>query len=354
MKRKKHCAKVWVLLLICANMLCGCEKAMMMEDMAPTATNTFDYLWSVVDRQYSMFDVKDVDWQAVYDTTRSKVYDGMAYDSLYAICSSMLSLLNDGHVNLYTSYDVSRADSLYYRFYTEEGIDMNTVVLNYLGINYHSTGGVAHSGLCNGRVIYMYYGSFSSSVSLGQLRHIIESYPEAEGLILDLRGNGGGSLSNVDRLLHILPSHGQKLYSSQIKSGPAHDDFGPWEDTFAPDLDEEDAPFPFTKPVLVLIDKGCYSATSVFAISMQAYENVRLMGDSTSGGLGLPTMGGLPNGWLYRFPVTHTRALDGRNYENGVSPDIYLPFDRQAALSQHCDNIIDSACSLILGTPATR
>lgn len=334
-----------ILTLALATLFGGCEKMLMTEDAAGTPTGTFDYLWNVVDRQYSMFDVKGVDWDAVYDSLRPKVNDAMTYDSLYAVCAAMLTTLNDGHMNLYTSYDVSRADSLYYRFYAEGGVDMNVVVLNYLGVNYHSTGGVAHNALCNGRIIYMYYGSFSSGVSVGQLRHILSSYPNAEGLILDLRGNGGGSLSNVDRLLHILPSHGQKLYSSQIKNGPAHNAFGPWEETYAPEIGEEDC---FAGPVVVLIDKGCYSATSVFAISMLAYDNVRLMGDSTSGGLGLPTMGGLPNGWRYRFPVTRTRAVDGRNYENGVPPDIYLPFDREAAQLHHRDNIIDSACALLI------
>lgn len=333
-------------LLLLTGVLGGCEKALMDDDAAATPTSTFDYLWNVVDRQYAMFDVKGVDWDAVYDSLRPRVYDSMSYDSLYAVCASMLRTLNDGHVNLYTSYDVSRADSLYYRFYAEDGVDMDLVVLNYLGINYHSTGGMVHSSLCDGRIIYMYYGSFSNSVSVGQLRHIMESYPKAEGLILDLRGNGGGSLSNVDRLLHLFPSHGQKLYSSQIKNGPSHNAFGPWEDTHAPEIGDAAC---FEGPVLVLIDKGCYSATSVFAISTKAYDNIRLMGDSTSGGLGLPTMGGLPNGWRYRFPVTHTIAIDGRNYENGVPPDIYLPFDREAAYLHHRDNIIDSACRILVG-----
>lgn len=339
--------KLPIVVLLMAMTFTSCEKAMMMDDLAPTATNTFDYLWQQVDQRYAMFDVKGVDWQAVYDSLRPKVYDGMPDDSLYAVCAAMLETLDDGHVNLYTSYDVSRDEDLYYRFYAERGIDVDVVVLNYLGVNYHSTGGVAHNGLCGGKVIYMYYGSFSSAISLSQLRHIIASYPDAEGLILDLRGNGGGHLSNVDRFLRILPSHGQRIYSSQIKSGPKHDDFAPFEDTFAPDMTGEEV---FDKPVLVLIDKGCYSATSVFAISMQAYDNVRLMGDSTSGGLGLPTMGGLPNGWLYRFPVTRTLALDGRNYENGIPPDIYLPFDSDAAHNLGKDNIIDSACSIIVNS----
>ena len=51
---------------------------------------------------------------------------------------------------------------------------------------------------------------------------------------------------------------------------------------------------------------------------------------------------------MYRYPVTRTFALDGKNYENGVPPDIYCPFDRQAAQTLGRDNIIETACQLIL------
>ena len=107
-------------------------------------------------------------------------------------------------------------------------------------------------------------------------------------------------------------------------------------------------------PVLVLVDRGCFSATSTFAIATQAYDNIRLMGDTTGGGLGLPTMGTLPNGWLYRFSITRTLALDGKNYENGVPPDILLPFDRRKAQTEGRDNIIDSACAIILSLDNSR
>lgn len=317
----------------------------MSDDIPATPTNTFNYLWQKFDTQYSMFDVKGVDWDRVYDSLYPMVYDGMSSDSLFAVCAAMLNVLNDGHVNLYSSYDISRCDSLLYRFYSESDFDVNTVVLNYLGINYHSTGGMANASLCGGKVIYIYYGSFSSGISVGQIRHIIQSYPEAEGMILDIRGNGGGSIANVDNILSVMPSVGQKLYSSQIKNGPAHDAFAPLQETYAPVVPDS---LQYKKPVYVLIDRGCYSAASIFAISTMAYDNMILMGDTTSGGLGLPTMGFLPNGWRYRFPVTRAYALDGKNYENGVPPQIYLRLDRQGVILQGRDNIIDSACALIM------
>ena len=158
-----------IFLLLLALASSSCEKALMGDDVSATASNTFDYLWRRFDQQYSLFDVKGVDWQAVYDSLRPRVYNGMTADSLFAVCASMLGTLNDGHVNLVAGFDVSRADSLYYRFYSEGGIDVNTMVLNYLGINYPSTGGIAHNALCGGKLIYMRYRSFSSDITERQL-----------------------------------------------------------------------------------------------------------------------------------------------------------------------------------------
>lgn len=332
-------------LILSCLLFASCEKLLMPDDSPATATATFDYLWHQIDKRYSMFDVKQVDWQAVYDSLRPKVYDGMKSDSLFTVCATMLNTLHDGHVNLFNAYNTSHSDSIYYRFYADDDIDVDALVLTYLTPGYRTTGGMAHAPLRDGQVLYIRYASFGSAIGVSQFRHIIHSYPNARGMILDMRGNGGGDLSNVYNILSLMPSHGQKLYSSQIKSGPGRNDFTPLADTYAPQVADSDA---YTLPVIVLIDRGCFSATSTFAICTQAYDNIRLMGDTTSGGTGLPTMGVLPNGWRYRYSVTRTLALNGANYENGVPPDIPLRLNRQAALDSRRDNIIDSACNIIL------
>ncbi len=332
---------------LCLLTATSCEKAFMTDDIAASPTNTFDYLWQKFDQQYAMFDVKGVDWNAMYDSLYPLVHDSMDGDSLFQVCAKLLNSLHDGHVNLYTPYDVSRSDSIYYDFYTESDIDINTVVLNYMGIDYHISGGLAYAGLCGDSVIYIRYSSFSNSFSNGQLRYLLQRYPHAQGMIFDIRGNGGGNVANITRFLELMPSHGQPLYYSQIKSGPGHDEFTPLETTYAPQVSASDTDV-FDKPVLVLIDRGCFSAASAFAICTQAYDNMTLMGDTTSGGLGMPSTGVLPNGWRYRITVTRALALDGNNYENGVPPDVPLRLDWEQVRQEGRDNIIDSACAIIL------
>ena len=69
------------LLLLASLLFAGCEKALMPADEKATSVGTFEYLWQRFDEQYSMFDVKDIDWQQVHDTLRPKVFAGMGSDS---------------------------------------------------------------------------------------------------------------------------------------------------------------------------------------------------------------------------------------------------------------------------------
>lgn len=84
----------------------------------------------------------------------------------------------------------------------------------------------------------------------------------------------------------------------------------------------------YLKKVVVLTDRGTYSAGSFTALGTKAIPNMVLIGDTTGGGLGMPNGGQLPNGWTYRFSITQSLTLDKKpDYENGVPADIPVSFD---------------------------
>lgn len=321
----------------------ACEKALMGDDMEPTARNTFEYLWQRVDEQYALFDVKGVDWMAARDEADGKVYDGMTSDSLFSVLAEMLNKLDDGHVNLKSGFDVSRCTNLFRRMQEMKDIDMDVVLKNYLGYGYHTTGGFAHQAIRDGKVIYVRYGSFLNPADPAYLTYIVDKYPQAKGLILDIRQNGGGQIDNTWNLLQMLPERGQLLYSTQIKNGPRHNDFTPPKAVHAPKAKQGIATY--GKPVCVLTDRGSYSASSYFALCARTYDNVTLVGDTTGGGLGLPNGGDLPNGWHYRFSVTRTLDPEGVNYENGVPPDTVV----RIVKGSEQDLVIETAANIILG-----
>ena len=327
--------------------LASCERAFMPSDEPSNPVNVFDYLWNKVDQQYAFFDVKGVNWDSVREVYRPKVYDDMDDDSLFRVCAAILNTLEDGHTNLVSPFDVSHSDSVYYRMYAERNINTEVVVLNYLTANYHTTGSIAHNAIRDGRVAYLRYSSFMDDISESDLKYLFEDrYKDCDGVILDLRQNGGGNILNIGLLLSIFDNHEQELYRTQIKSGPEHDAFTELETVHATKnciLER-----PYNKRVAVLIDRGSYSATSFFSLCTMAYPNIRLIGDYSGGGLGLPNGGALPNGWTYRFSITRTIALDGGNYENGVPPADRVILD-PTCTAQGMDNVIEAAADWILG-----
>lgn len=111
---------------------------------------------------------------------------------------------------------------------------------------------------------------------------------------------------------------------NETRNGAGHDDFSEPVGFYYNTYDG----IRYTKPVMVLVDRGSYSATTFFSLTTKALDNVTLVGDTTGGGGGLPNGGQLPNGWTYRFSVSRLLDLNNVNYaEQGVPPDILASFD---------------------------
>lgn len=338
-------AKQYIMALIAAACLSlsGCEKAFMSDHGTKSPSAVFQYLWNQIDKHYSLFDVKEVDWNAVYDSLAPKVSEDISDDSLFSLLHAMINTLNDGHADVWSRDDVASSEQIFLQRYGKSNFDINTVALTYLRANHHTTGGLVYNSIANGKVLYIRYSSFQNSATTSQLETVLRRFPDVEGIIFDIRQNGGGSIQNEWNLMALLPDEGQMLYTTQLRNGPKHDNFSNPTAVYAP---SNDGHTPISKPFVLLTDRGCYSAASSFALCLKSYSNVIVMGDTTSGGLAFPAGGALPNGWYYRFGVSRTIAPDGINYENGVPPDQLVLLDPAATAAKR-DNIIDSAANLI-------
>lgn len=332
-----------ILLLSCSILIASCEALTLGDSPANTPRASFEYLWKACDEQYAFFDYKNVNWDQVYQTYAPKVNDRISQDSLFNVLFDMLLELRDGHVNLISPFNISRYEIA---LLGKQQIDERVVLEHYLGTDYYITGPFRHNFLAEGQVGYIRYASFSNTIGAFDLNFIINRYGRTKGLILDLRQNGGGSASNVFHILNRLVSQKTLVYNSFLKSGPGRSDFTEAQPAFATPPDSRDL-LRFTRKVIVLTDRGTFSAGSYFALATKALPQVELLGDTTGGGLGIPNGGQLPNGWTYRISVSRTLSPSGENYENGVPPDIRLDLDR-TALSRGKDNLIERAIEEIL------
>jgi hypothetical protein len=337
---KKHTFP-FIAMLALLLLLSSCEYIFFQPGVDTGASATFEYLWNKVNEQYAFFDVKDVDWESVYLHYEPHIYDGMPDDSLFYYLGNMMNELKDGHVNLISEFNVSRYDIT---MLGPQNINYRLVKENYLGTDMYITGPFQHNFIANGQVGYIRYASFSDNFTDEQFVFILNRYSDTRGLIIDIRQNGGGYGHNITKLLSHLIHSDQPIYTSAIKSGPDHNDFSEAVPLYSTPYDTT---LKYSNPVAVLIDRGSYSATSVFALATLSVDNIFLVGDTTGGGLGMPNGGQLPNGWTYRFSITRTLTANGVNYENGIPPTIHSLLDA-GDVARGWDTVIETALDTLL------
>jgi Peptidase family S41/Tricorn protease C1 domain len=308
--------KILLLILTPSVYLTSCSKVLLKANARNTPTNCFDVLWSTVDKNYAFFDYKKIDWQAVRAKYRPQVSDTMRQDSLFRVLAGMLSELKDGHVNLSGSNDRSRNWSWKDDF--TDNYNPNFVYRNYLKRDFMMTGAL-NNQMLEDSIGYIRYSSFSNPISESDLNFVMKRFEDAKGIIIDVRDNGGGSMSNIFKIMSRFVESKTLVGYAQFKKGDGHNDFTEKQPLFAEPKKGKKA---FTKPVIVLINRGCYSATTHFAAYMSLLPNVTLVGDRAGGGGGIPVSRDLPNGWQYRFSATMQTLPDGTQIEHGVAPKV--------------------------------
>ena len=329
------------ILLLALLALSSCEVLLFERDPSGDPRAVFEALWKELDEGYSFFTFKQIDWNGVYQDFEPKVKDDMASLDLFELCSDMLYTLRDGHVNLICNFNFSRNWEWYLGY--PANFDGDLLEREYWNNEQWYTGPFIHT-LLTPRIGYVRYASFSSSFAESQLDFIIHRFMDTDGLILDLRDNGGGSTDNINRLASRFADQKRLAFTYVVKTGPGHDDFSEPAESYI----EPDGPQQYTKPVVVLSNRTCYSAANSFVATMKAFPHVTVIGDWTGGGGGIPSSIELPNGWIVRYSATQTFLPDGFNIEGGIPPDIKIDMTEVDRLNGK-DTILERALEALGG-----
>lgn len=145
---------------------------------------------------------------------------------------------------------------------------------------------------------------------------------KVEGLVLDLRSNGGGSLNDAVSMTGLFIESGPVV---QIKSQRQMHT-----------LSDPDPDVLFTNPVIVLVNRLSASASEILAAALQDYGRAIIIGDERTHGKGtVQTLVNLSNantnmGSLKVTTASFYRIAGGSTQLLGVEPDIVLPSPLQS------------------------
>lgn len=131
-----------------------------------------------------------------------------------------------------------------------------------------------------------------------------------KGLIVDVRGNGGGYVVSALAIADLFLSEGILLY--------AHDENG---EQMALEADADASSLPLT----VLVDGYSASASEILAGALQKAGRAKLVGEQTYGKGTMQSPSELPNGGYLKVSVDRWEFRDGTNNDQvGLTPDVRL------------------------------
>lgn len=162
-----------------------------------------------------------------------------------------------------------------------------------------------------------------------QLDLAIDEFRNLDGIVIDLRGNGGGVGAMTMGVAGHFFDDRVSLGTMRTRTAELHFRANPRRvDT------RQQVVSPFDGPVAILTDRLTGSASEVFAAGMQTAGRARIFGDTTAGGVLPASMDRLPNrDVLYHafgeFVTTTGEVLEGR----GVIPDVDVPITRRELLA---------------------
>ena len=126
-------------------------------------------------------------------------------EQTFEVLTNMLGELKDGHVNLYSPFDVGR-NWAWHEKYPRNLSD--SLLRKYLGTDYRIATGLKYR-ILDDNIGYIRCATFINDFGSGNLDNILLYLAPCNGLIIDLRDNSGGLVTSAGCTLHQRDPHGR-------------------------------------------------------------------------------------------------------------------------------------------------
>ena len=337
----------------------------------PDFEQLFEIFWNQMDRNYAFWDIDSTDWDGIYNQYR-EIFSELNINNDSDVRSSvryfreMSKHLIDGHYQinfLHSAISDSTVDPLLERKYQLGLLERQFLYLLkdsvYMNGNYlvgndsqNKLNGqplTTLSGEINGEILYFgcnffklsqsYYSNSSESVkaSLDFLFNWIENNPVgSKGIIIDVRNNPGGDLSDLNFLLGKFVDRPLHVGYCQYKNGDNPDDLTPPINAYVnPGSNTKNVQL----PIVVLADNYSASLSEIVTNAVMAFPKGVFIGETTWGATSpiIPfevyASGSFEvvNFMSVQLSSCKFISLDGKVYEgSGLVPDIFMPHSMEA------------------------
>jgi hypothetical protein len=309
----------YILIAIAVFAFTSCEKAILEPDPENNPEALFENLWTTFSTDYAPFEERGVDWDEQYNIYRPRVSSETSSEELLDIFKKMLRVLDDGHVSITTpDADIYYSNLIIDQRIDDELFDLELIKRKYLQNDFKESGYGGNIYGMMGSIGYLHIAWIGDNML--DLNNILDFLSDSDGLIIDMRHNGGGNFTYAFSEFGRFTEEERFVFRSKTKNGTGPDDYTDWYDWNI---------YPsgryFDKPLVLLTDRYTISAGERAVMAFKTLPNLVQMGDTTSGAIATKIGKELANGWYYSIVTQKTEFRDGISYEGpGLPPDIYL------------------------------
>lgn len=367
----------------------------------------FESYWNGMNYNYVFWDIDTTDWDKMYEVYKPK-FEGIAQAGFkneevnkeaFGWLKEMSSTLIDYHF-YFTVKDLQfEGDSYTFnpsdenkqkrKGYHDKFLNERINILNKMVADGRFVKPIGHafppqynyperfyiSGLIDSNILYFTFSSFLINLDLeieenkDIMNAILSNYwnnldnnPDLKGVIIDVRGNGGGILNDLSYVLGKFVKEPLKVFYTRKKSGTGRLDYTPYTPEYLYPLDYKRE---LDIPVVVLADMNSVSMAEMTTMAVLALPkgNGVFIGEQTWGGTGnlnsnfdMSYGGQFENNKLYVYTCSSNLVdANGVSHEGkGIKPTIEVPLDVEALLQQHTDNQLEYAINYILSGQKTK
>ncbi|MDY0153094.1 MAG: S41 family peptidase, partial [Prevotella sp.] len=260
--RKPNLSLLILFVLFSLTSLTGCVDE---DQYADNPKGNFEALWNIIDQHYCFFDYKaqqyGLDWNEIHTRYAKRINGEMTDAQLFEVLGNMLGELRDGHVNMYSSFNVARNWSWHENYPSNIS---DSLITKYLGTDYKIANGMKYRVL-DDNIGYIRCSTFENKLGSGNLDEIMSDLLLTRGLIIDLRNNTGGMITSAEEFAARFTNKKILVGYMQHKTGKGHSDFSSMEEQYL----EPSTGIRWQKSVVILTNRSVYSAANEFVKYMK-------------------------------------------------------------------------------------